>query len=398
MMGKNNTYVDRDKEISLKGLILNLWYGKWIIAIVTVVCLVLGALYTFFIADKVYQSKATVSAKPDRELDYTMETYAQNVKSPDLMQMVAENLEMKVLLDTGVLSQMTSARVMGDTDIIEILVKNQNPDIAKDIANAVAESFIVYMPRHIQTQAKEEATSIQMQLDDSFGIMEKQEAYLARIYNENEGLYNIENEIAELRCQLTDYQVQIESDKNNLILEETYLSELSRMTEDMEIKGAGETDDIDTAYAGGIKQATLMTKIAESEAEIVRLKSNLSHIPEFVLTLEALLQEKEELYSNYKYTISNIKASLTMRGEAYDELKGMLYRTNLKADSNYGVNDFKVVSYANIPVSPISPNNKMNMLIAFAIGIILGVAVIMFRAYILDIKKTSKKERASQGN
>ena len=140
------------EEIDLKEifeLIKNKY--KLIIAIVLGVC-ILGSLYSLLFQKPMYQSYTTVIlgstegttssqlTTQDINLNKSLvDTYAVIVKSRRVLNQAIERLELDIDYDD--LTKLISVSAVNDTQIIKITVSNDDPVMAKNIANVVAEYF-----------------------------------------------------------------------------------------------------------------------------------------------------------------------------------------------------------------------------------------------------------------
>ncbi len=140
------------EEIDLKE-IFDLVKSKYklIIAIVLGVC-ILGSLYSLIFQKPMYQSYTTVIlgssegttssqlTTQDINLNKSLvDTYAVIVKSRRVLTQAIERLELDIDYDD--LTKLISVSAVNDTQIIKITVSHEDPVVAKNIANVVAEYF-----------------------------------------------------------------------------------------------------------------------------------------------------------------------------------------------------------------------------------------------------------------
>lgn len=137
-------------EIDLKDLFNYFWTKKIIIALVILVGLAFGAVYTAFIQKPVYTSYTTVLLTKEGDssaittTDITLnknliETYSAIIKSKKVAKQVISNLELDVSVEQ--LISMISVSSISDTEIIKISVTNSDNNLSRDIANETAEVF-----------------------------------------------------------------------------------------------------------------------------------------------------------------------------------------------------------------------------------------------------------------
>jgi len=136
------------EEIDLKELLsfLKAKIGL-LIAITAGICLV-GCVYGLFIQTPMYQSDATIILSSDNtsitQSDITLnknlvDTYAEIVKSRRVLEQVIDELDMDISYEK--LHNKISVSAVNDTEIIKIIVNDEDAIKAKNIANVTANYF-----------------------------------------------------------------------------------------------------------------------------------------------------------------------------------------------------------------------------------------------------------------
>ena len=142
------------EEINLKDL-FNYFYSKiLIIILITVFFGLIGSLYLLFIQTPMYNSKTTLLLANISEMDGNgagidnntvtlnqklVSTYREIMKSKRVLKQVINNLNLEYEVST--LEKMISVNSINNTEIISVVVKNEDPVVAMKIANEVAEIF-----------------------------------------------------------------------------------------------------------------------------------------------------------------------------------------------------------------------------------------------------------------
>lgn len=111
------------------------------------VCL-LGCLYAFFIQKPMYNSYTKVILSGENTITQTelnlnknlVDTYAEIVKSRKVLDQVIEELSLDKTYDQ--LVKQLSVTAINNTEIIKITASDENPVVAKNIANVTASYFI----------------------------------------------------------------------------------------------------------------------------------------------------------------------------------------------------------------------------------------------------------------
>ncbi len=142
------------EEVDLKELFVYFIKRISIIIAITVLCLITGLVYTKFIKTPLYDSNTTIilvnkDINSDSNNSITqsdivlnqklVSTYTQIVKSKKVLKQVITNLNLNYSYSK--LYSRVSVSNVNDTEIIKIMVSDENPELAARIANDVAEVF-----------------------------------------------------------------------------------------------------------------------------------------------------------------------------------------------------------------------------------------------------------------
>ena len=148
-------------ELNLKQLINIIWNGKKYIITIIVLAIFLGIGYSYFLVTPKYEASTTlVLAKAEEKAtneistgitqtdlninQNLVSTYRELIRSKTVIREVMENLKIKDLKETTVKNNITVSSVR-DTELIEITVKDENPERATNIANEIAKVFTVHV-------------------------------------------------------------------------------------------------------------------------------------------------------------------------------------------------------------------------------------------------------------
>ena len=142
------------EEINLKDLFRYFYSKILIIILITIFFGLIGSLYSLFIQTPMYSSKTTLLLANISEMDgdgtgidnntvslnqKLVSTYREIIKSKRVLKQVIDNLDLDY--EFGALEKMISVNSINDTEIISVVVKNEDPVVAMKIANEVAEIF-----------------------------------------------------------------------------------------------------------------------------------------------------------------------------------------------------------------------------------------------------------------
>ena len=125
-----------EEEISLRELIEALLKRKKSIAVITIACIVIAGICSFVILKPSYE--ATAMLRLDGSPVAT-EDYAEQIKSQEVLSKTIEELGLAdYQIDEAKLNKAVTVSPIEDTNLIEIVAKGSQPDIAADIANGMA--------------------------------------------------------------------------------------------------------------------------------------------------------------------------------------------------------------------------------------------------------------------
>ena len=145
------------EELDLKELFLIFWNRRLEILLITIIAVIVGVLYSYFYLTPVYkasttlilaQSSKTVDKTGDSSITQTdltlnsklVSTYSEIMKRKSVLNKVISNLGMSEK-DMDSIKKNVSVKAVSDTELIEITVKNEDPEKAALIANEIAKVF-----------------------------------------------------------------------------------------------------------------------------------------------------------------------------------------------------------------------------------------------------------------
>lgn len=144
------------EELDLKELFMIFWNRKLEIILITLVMIAIGVIYSYFFIVPQYSATTTLVLVQQSSVDQNGEaaitqaditinsklvsTYSELVKSKAVLSEVVESLGVEGLKEDNIRNNIT-VQSRKDTEIIEITVKNLDPNLAAQISNKIAEIF-----------------------------------------------------------------------------------------------------------------------------------------------------------------------------------------------------------------------------------------------------------------
>lgn len=147
------------EELNLKQLINIIWNGKKYIIITIILAILLGIGYSYFLVTPKYEASTTlVLAKAEEKVSNEISTgitqtdlnlnknlvstYRELIRSKTVIRQVMDNLKITDLKENTLKNNISVSSVK-DTELIEITVRDENPERATNIANEIAKVFTV---------------------------------------------------------------------------------------------------------------------------------------------------------------------------------------------------------------------------------------------------------------
>ena len=145
------------EELDLKEIFSIFWNRRLEIILITLIFIALGIIYSYFFITPEYkasttlvlvQSSATVEQNGNGTITQTdltlnsklVSTYSELMKSKSVLRQVVENLNIEEISEEKIRNNIFVESVK-DTEVIQITVKNEEPNRAALIANEIAKVF-----------------------------------------------------------------------------------------------------------------------------------------------------------------------------------------------------------------------------------------------------------------
>jgi len=145
------------EELDLKELFLIFWNKRFEIILITLIAMLIGVIYSYFYITPEYKASTTlVLAQSSQSTEMNSEgaitqtdvtlnsklvsTYSEIIKSKAVLREVVNSLNIEGLTENSIKSNI-SVQAVKDTEVIQITVKNLDPNLAAQIANKIGEVF-----------------------------------------------------------------------------------------------------------------------------------------------------------------------------------------------------------------------------------------------------------------
>lgn len=431
-----------EEEISLRELIEILLKGKWGIVAVTAVAVLISGVLSFFVLEPTYEARATMlvvqpkmeAASSDNgalsrylqsiseSTQLSLDTYANQVKNPVLLDRVRNRLELDPYKYT--------IRKMGDiikvstpekTNLIEIVITHTDPELAAAMANTLAEEFVEFINEQSKERVNQSIVVLEQQLaseeekmnaaldaytnflSESRGVAHVEQAYNAKVAlltqfqtelahtkvalaTTKAGLAEGEKTLAELSPVISTEKSLIEDDLLRDYINENTGESLSQMTG---LKM--ESQEVNNAYISLLQQVNAgRVAVKELEKKLASLEETIEQTAMEIEMLQIELAEKRAVEERLLNKLGDAKWAFNRLVQKYDEALIASAIDSAEAQIN-------LVAPALVPVSPVGPRKMLNLAIAGVLGILIGSFVVFFKHYWITSAEQTAGNNATHG-
>lgn len=401
-----------DNEISIRDLIEVVWKGKFFIAIVTVIAVVVSAVVSFFILPETYSTTMSLAVKPvtvkmstiDNAVgivDYlgtmplkTKEEYMLEVKSSRVLNRTIEMLASKdgagEVMSVSALSQSITVADVLKTDRITVTVTCSDPEEAVLIADTLAEAFGQIAAEDFNEQILDVSDAISEELAESEAYLDEKVMELNAYRSENVNIDVLRadiicmiDQIALSKIRLIDYDTQIESDQialRSILADPSSMGDLAFGEYELSINDGNMVPNI-IISPNGLQESLFIAHVMETQARLLSSLSKKEVYETQIPKMESDLLDMQIALTDHEYTYDNINNDAQMAQKAYRANQQRALDAQNYASSEIGNSIVSISAAASVPGAPISPNIKMNIIAAGIFGFGLSVCIILFRDY-----------------
>lgn len=316
------------EEIDLKEIIGVIFKWKWLIIGLTFIAVVSSSIFSYFILSPVYETRAVLM------VPYSTEQQRSSLREDESLEGLARNLSTlpKMNLNTYV-QQFKSDR------LVENVIKSLKLDEEGYTVNSLSES--------VSASIINETNLIEVKVTNADPDM------AALIVNSLSEEYI--KFISTLNKERIDQSIEIFQDQISSI--ERDLTEANKMLSN---------------YNNQVRNIAFIE--AELESMLAALQSGRSGVTQNdVDILQAELTEEKVEHNRLLREVDRLERN-------YNLFADSLIETQIFGSVDIGKSNIQIVATATPPTSPIKPNKKLNMAIAFVLALMVGV----FTAFVLE--------------
>jgi capsular polysaccharide biosynthesis protein len=406
-------------EIDLRRYIEVFLKWKYLIAAITILAVVTSGVLSFFVLPPVYETKVVlmVNQSNDRQVireedglesvvntlsrlpEMTINTYVGQIQSPSLLEKVITkaNLNKEVYTPES-LARLIDVKAIKDTNLIEVKVRNTDPKLAVNIANTLSESFLDFISENNTKRMTKSLEFLNQQIELNTKELEKAKAELDKFNAQPRSVEFLQKQMDGLIEDLTLYksnmmQAEVELEQSlaakmrleerlantkETIVVEKYLTKPDG-AEQPEVTQVEEINPAYTSLVQSLDQQEVL--VAQKSGQLSSLGTVISEIEAEIDELQAELTKKKAEQTKLADKVNSLESTLKL-------LQEKLTEAQIMKSINLGETTLLIVAPALEPTDPVKPNKKLNIAIAFVLGLMVAVAL----AFILEHLDNTLKE------
>ncbi|TYP52424.1 GumC family protein [Thermosediminibacter litoriperuensis] len=425
-----------EEEISLRELIEVLIRGRWLIAGITLVAVLVSGILSFFVIPPTYEAKTTLMVSPltpknqpqpqdsayNTLLNFlsqfpqmTLETYRVQATNPHILNQVIKELNLdpeKYSLNS--LKESINVEAIKDTNLISITVKDTDPDMAAKIANTLAPKFVDFLSNALKEQMGKTAVFLKNQMLEEQKNLDQATEELKNFMAQPQSVTELQQDIEAKLQLLTEFKTELlklevrekavrsslESIKDRLASEPRYLEVKKSIIEDPAMMGiatgkTGPSSDLTglTLKSQEINQTydVLSQKAAELEAELAGIVSQKTAILNSIKKTQAELESLQADFAEKQTEYNRLQQQYNIALETYNTFLQKYQEARITTSSKIGDANIMIVSPALVPENPVAPKKMLNIALAAVLGVMIGI----FTAFFADYWKKSGMTESS---
>jgi len=403
-------------EIDLREIIKVLKKRSKLIIAGTLLCALTAGLISFFILPPIYQAQTLLmvtqaterlqtNAKQTEGLEdvvgsvsrmpaWTLNTYLGQIKSEALMKRIINRLKLDSSLYTAAgISGMINASIVKDSNLIDIKVTNGDPYLAKTIANTLSEEYVDFMTEKNKEQMERSMSFLEQQKKINDTQLQKAQKELKAFQSEPWGVAVLESEfnnitenVMNFRSRLKMAQVEIQQISSGVTSIEEELAATPKMITEEKMDDEGENTvivrELNPLYTSLAEQlAEKKAALAEKQGETEGLQLLVDSMTGELDNLQAELADKRSTEETLMREVERLRKTSETLAEKATE-------TQIAKSIDIGDTSVVVISEASLPASPIKPNKKLNIAIAFVLGLMVFTLLAFVLEYLDNTLKT----------
>jgi len=299
-----------------------------------------------------------------------------------------------------------------ETRLLTISVKNTDPSLGQNIANSLARKYIEFDIGNRLDASKSNLTWMHNEL---YGLKKKleddEQEFLE--YKKNQNVFSMEGKQKVIDQKITEFNNEYLVARNKRIEIDAKLEEIGKnfgaSNDILNIRSIISNSSIDVLYATLTNlevEASKLSKVFKAkhpkimqiQGDVMKIKIKLQD--ELKRELESLKTERAVLFSREEQMTKNIgefekdaldagskelrytilKRNVSTNQQLYDTLLAKVQESSMLTSGS--TSNIRVVETASLPINPLTPNKKKNLLLSILLGFFAGIGLAFFTEYL----------------
>lgn len=377
---------------------------KWLIAGITLLAVVTSGILSFFVLSPVYQSKTVIMVKEYQDPkatqrleqqdnlesavnslarlpQMTIQTYVDQIENEALLRDVIKTLKLDALnYSPDSLRGLLEVKKIPDTNLIELSVRNTDPQLAARIANSTADKFLKFVGSSNEKQLVLSADFLTKQLEDTNKELTQATTNLNKSRNQPRNVASLEQDLQNQNRNLIDNQSQLlrlEADYQEALAGKSAIdvklknvpAKITVKKTDLETGNTVEFEEINPAYTELSQMETQkIILLSQLEARRQSIKGAVEQLQTELKNLQAELSSKREAENQLLEKVEQIK-------KTRDVLAEKLTQVQIIKSVNQSQTSLQIVTPAFPSNGPVSPKKMQNIAIALVLGLMASVGL-----------------------
>ena len=436
------------EEIHLRDYLRVLSKRRWL-AVATLVLVVAGTTIGTLVQTPIYEAavRVLIDREPPRFVNI-QEVQPLEVTSQDYYQTQYEIIKSRPVIDRAIESLNLTRRMPGlanasdparallgvvqvepkrNTRLVDIKVQDPNPELAVEVANAIARAYARFNLENKLNSTHEALVWLSEQMNELKAKVQDSEVALQK-YREKAGIVGVEQQ-RNITAQKT-----VELNRSYLDAQAQRLGVESRLKELSSLAKGGVQSGLLLAYRDSPLIQKLLAESSDLEVQLSKaLKMYKEKHPEVLKLRSQMEQVQERMRQEVQTTLKSVEAEYKVAKGREDALAGrldtvkretldlnekeiqyavlqrevssnqQLYDVVLKRVKETGLsggletNNVRIVEEARVPKNPVRPRVLQNILLALAVGLMLGCGLAFFVEYFDNTIKTPEEAQRYLG-
>lgn len=326
--------------------------------------------------------------------------------------------EMNALVN--IISEGILIKTTRETRLLTVASKNSDPKLAQDIANTLSQKYIEF---DVGNRLEASQSNLAWMHNELYALKKKleddEQAFLE--YKKRNNVFSMEGKQKIIDQKIREFNNEYLAARNRRLELDAKLAEIDKQytqsNDIINIRSIIGNRGIDNLYETLTNlevEAIKLSKVFKSKhpktvqvgSEITKVKKKLQG--ELKRELESLKTERSVLYSREQLMNKNIEEfekdaldaggkelrytilqrNVTTNQQLYDNLLAKVKESSMMSSGS--TSNIRIVEPASLPIFPIKPNKKKNLLLSIILGLFGGIGLAFFLEYLDQTVRTEE--------